>query len=307
MFRDIKHQPVLLKEVISYLKIRPGGRYIDATVGSGGYAEEMIRQGGRILGIDRDPLAIERAERRLKAACPVPDQISGEGPVFKLIRSNFVYLEKVAKKEGFFPADGVVFDLGFASEQIEDSQRGFSFTHNGPLDMRMDPKDPVTAADLVNSLSNGRLYELFNRLGEEPRARAIASAVVSARSIKPILTTQQLVAVVAKVYGGRLKVRGLHVATKVFQALRMAVNQELESLELSLPQAVAVLGVHRRLAVVSFHSGEDRIVKNFLKNRQKAGEVTILTKRPVRPGEAEVKANPRSRSAKLRVGEKQDK
>jgi 16S rRNA (cytosine1402-N4)-methyltransferase len=188
----VKHQPVLLHEILDLLAVKPGEKFIDATVGSGGHAAGIVRRGGQLLGIDRDAEALKRSEVVLRAACPTPHLQEGEGLPYRLVKSNFVFLEKVARENDFSPVAGIVFDLGFSTEQVEDPERGFSFSEDGPLDMRMDKDDPVTAADLINGLNERRLYELFTQLAEEPRARAIARVVVSARGVKPITTTKQL-------------------------------------------------------------------------------------------------------------------
>lgn len=289
----IKHEPVLLDEIVRALNIEKGGKYIDATVGLGGHAEAVCKAGGRVLGLEWDEKALKEARRRLNKACP--DAV--------LVRTNFAKLAEVAQETGFVPADGVFFDLGVSTLQLEAEGRGFSFLRDEPLDMRMDPQHQgVRAQDLLNSLPERQLYELFSQTTEKKLARAVARAVFSQRRIKPVESTTQLADLVSRVYRGRR--RKIHPATTVFLALRMAVNFELENLKVSLPQAVDVLTEGGRLAVISFHSGEDRLVKNFLREKGKRGQVRVLTKKPITPGEEEKEKNPRSRSAKLRVGEK---
>ena len=290
------HLPVLLKEVVEFLNIEKGKKYIDATVGGGGHAEAILKAGGEVLGIDWDPEAVKFAKEYLKRACP--------GTSWRIARGNFAHLKEIARREGFEKVSGVLFDLGVSSHQLEALERGFSFQVDALLDMRMDPSLAVTAADLLKVLSKKQLYALFTRFAQEKRARAIADAIVRARQIKPIERTRELADLVVKVYGGKRKIKGLHPATKVFLALRIAVNSELENLKVVLPQAVELLKPRGRLAVISFHESEDRIVKMFFKDAKKREILKILTKKPVTPSSEEIKINPRSRSAKLRVGEK---
>ena len=287
------HEPVLLKEVIGYLNIKPGRKYIDATVGGGGHSKAILKLDGQLLAIDCDPEAIEAARERLSTACPDAS--------WRLTQGNFKDLTKIAGKYGFEKIDGVLFDLGVSSYQLETPQRGFSFNLEGPLDMRMDPSLEVTAADLVNGLNKGELEELFKKFAQEYFARRIAEAIINARRLKPIKTIGQLVEIIENAVPRRGR---LHPATKVFQALRIAVNDELNNLKAALPQAMALLNPGGRLTVISFHSGEDRIVKQFLRHQAKEGKLRLITKKPIRVSAEELSANPRSRSAKLRVGEK---
>jgi 16S rRNA (cytosine1402-N4)-methyltransferase len=287
------HQPVLLREVIELLNIKKDKKYIDATVGGGGHAEAILRIGGQVLGIDWDPEAVKHSKEYLEEVCP--------GTSWKIVCDSFVNLEKIAKKEGFSQVLGILFDLGVSSHQLLGQKRGFSFQKNAPLDMRMDPKLAVTAADLLKVLSKKQLYALFTKFAQENRARAIANAIVRARGLKPIKTSRELADLVVTVYDGKRKVKGLHPATKVFLALRIAVNSELENLKAALPQAVSLLRPGGRLAVISFHESEDRIVKRFFKETKR---LKILFKKPITPSEEEIKINPRSRSAKLRVAGK---
>jgi 16S rRNA (cytosine1402-N4)-methyltransferase len=290
------HKPVLLKEAIEFLAVKPGERYIDATVGGGGHSEAILKVGGIILGIDCDPEAITAARRRLSSACP--------GASWRLVRGNFADLKKIAAANGFSSAAGILFDLGVSSYQLGTPKRGFSFNLESPLDMRMDLRLMVTAADLVNGLTENELTELFFKFGEEKCARRIARAICRARKIRPITTTNELAEVILRARPRRGKFDRTHPATRCFQALRIAVNDELNSLKAALPQALEILKPEGRLVVISFHSLEDRIVKNFLKLAAGEGRLEILTKKPIRPTEEEVEANPRSRSAKLRAGEK---
>ncbi|HUS59870.1 MAG TPA: 16S rRNA (cytosine(1402)-N(4))-methyltransferase RsmH [Nevskiaceae bacterium] len=290
------HKPVLLKEIINYLKVIRGEKYIDATIGGGGHAQQILSLGGKILGIDCDPEAIKAAGRCLPTACPTS---------WRLVQGNFVHLKKIAEKNKYTGVAGILFDLGVSTYQLETPKRGFSFKLEGPLDMRMDPSLSVTAADLVNGLNKGELDELFSKLGQEHYSRRIAEAICRARRLKPIKASNELAEIIAKVRSKRGFIR-LHPATRCFQALRIAVNDELNNLKNALPQALDLLKLGGRLVVISFHSGEDRIVKQFFRKKDEAGELRILTKKPVRPTQEEVGKNPRSRSAKLRAGEKID-
>ncbi len=294
----LAHVPVLAREVLAYLQPRPGGRYIDATVGAGGHAAlilEASAPGGRLLGIDVDPAALELARRRLAPF--------GERAI--LVCARFSTLYAVAQAHGFVGVDGVLMDLGVSSMQLEDPMRGFSFQRTGPLDMRMSPEGPVTAAQLVNTLGEQELADLIWRYGEERLARRIARAIVARRRVRPFETTTDLADVIAAVVPRR---GGLHPATRTFQALRIAVNRELEELEAALPQAVRLLRPGGRLVVISFHSLEDRIVKQFFRAASTGAHplLRVLTRKPVVPAQDEVRRNPRSRSAKMRVAEALD-
>jgi 16S rRNA (cytosine1402-N4)-methyltransferase len=296
------HIPVLGRPAVGFLNVTPGGRYIDATFGAGGYARLILAAGGRVLGIDRDQTA-------LLLGADLVEQSQGR---LELVEAKFSELEDVAGGE---PVDGIVFDLGVSSMQLDTAERGFSFRHDGPLDMRMGRGGP-SAADLVNGASERDLADIIFRLGEERHSRAVARAIVKARAQEAIATTKQLADIVASVV--RAKPNDIHPATRTFQALRIFINDELGELVTVLAAAERVLKPGGRLAVVSFHSLEDRIVKTFLNERGKAAagsrhapEVTraeptfnILTKRPVTADEAEVAANPRARSAKLRAAER---
>jgi 16S rRNA (cytosine1402-N4)-methyltransferase len=302
------HVPVLAQEVLEALQVEPGGRYVDATVGAGGHAYKILAASspdGELLGLDRDPEALRIAEERLG---PFGDRA-------KLIHASYASLKEIAAATGFARVDGILFDLGLSSLQLEDPERGFSFLTEGPLDMRFDPtSDGPTAADLVNRLPEEELADLIFRYGEERQSRRIAGALVEAR---PIHTTGELAAVIEETVGRR---RGrLHPATLTFQALRIAVNDELATIENVLPQAVETLAIGGRLAVIAFHSLEDRIVKRFMRRESKdcicSRELPICTcdhrasvkrivRKPIRPSEDEVVSNPRARSARLRVAER---
>lgn len=286
------HKPVLVKEVLEALQIKKGGTYIDATLGDGGHTKQIVDHGGVVLGIDQDPEAIRRARERL--------EIEIERKQVKMANTNFEHLTEIARQEGFERVDGILFDLGMSSFQIV-SGRGFSFQSDEPLDMRMDPALSVTAADLVNALGKRELSELFGKYGHESNATKIASAIVNVRRQSPIQTTGQLSRMIEKVSPRKGK---LHPATKIFMSLRMAVNDELGSLNRALPQTIEILRDGGRLAVVSFHEGEDRIVKMFIQDNPHLVEMTTS---PIIPSDREVFLNPRSRSAKLRVAEKRSK
>ena len=290
------HEPVLLKEVRHYLEVREGEKYIDATVGGGGHAKAILKSGGKLLAIDCDPEAVKAAREYFSTACP--------NTSWRLAQGNFKNLARIAKKNGFTNIAGILFDLGVSSFQLGEKERGFSFDLEGPLDMRMDPELKVTAADLVNGLNKGELNELFSKFGQKYYSRRLAEAIVNARQLKPIRTTRELAAVVSKVRQREIRGSRLHPATLCFLALRVVVNDELNNLEAALPQALSLLKSRGRLLVISFHSGEDRFVKQFLRNSKKEGKIKVITKKPVRPTTEEIASNPRSRSAKLRVGEK---
>ncbi len=279
------HQPVLLKEALTHLNVRRGKKYIDATVGGGGHTAAIIRQGGLVLGIDVDPQAVEATRLKVKSE------------KLKVAKGNFKNIDKIVRERGFYPVAGILYDLGLSSFQLEHSGKGFSFQKNEPLDMRADPSLQVTAADLVNGLSEKEITKLFEKYGEESQARAVAGAIIRSRWDKPIRTSAELADIVARVVKREKKI---HPATRVFQALRIAVNDELNNLHSSLPPAFGLLESGGRLVVISFHSLEDRVVKNFFKGvGEERGKV--LTKKPVTPSEEEVERNPRARSAKLRA------
>ena len=324
------HFPVLEQEVLSYLAPRAGALYIDATAGGGGHSLAILQAstsvaappfsasfaadgvydgspraipGGRVLSLDADPAAVERVGRRLKSF----------GERSMVAHSNFRHLAAVARQHGFFAVDGVLLDLGLSSDQLENAEKGFAMLTRGPLDMRFDPSQPLTAADLVNSTSEEELANLIYRYGEDRLSRRIARAIVRAR---PLTSTSELADVIARAVGRREKI---HPATRTFQALRIAVNDELTALAEALPQAVALLRPGGRLAVIAFHSLEDRIVKQFMQREATdclcppevmvcqcghKATVTIVTRKPIQAGQTELDRNPRSRSAKLRVAER---
>ena len=305
--RVVRHTPVLLEEVVDSLGVRAGGAYVDCTAGEGGHAKAVLdRAAGeaRLLGIDLDGEALETARRRL----------GGHGERAVLAEGSFRDLRDLATGRGFVPADGVLLDLGMSSLQLESAGRGFSFSRPGRLDMRFGTSQRITAHEVVNGESESGLAGIIRRYGEEKRPMRIARAIVAAR---PIETTVELAEVVSSATGGRRG--GIHPATRTFQAVRMAVNEELQNLERGLAQAVDVLGSAGRLVVISYHSLEDRMVKGFMRTGQSEcicppavpecvcdhePTLRILTKRVVRPAAEELRANPRSRSARMRVAER---
>ena len=294
------------------LDVRPGGAYVDATLGGGGHSAEILRRAGpsgRLLGIDRDEAALERAARRL---APLPGE-----KVF--VHGNHGDLGRIADENGFGEVDGVLIDTGVSSDQLDTAERGFSFRNDGPLDMRMDPTCGETAADLIARLDAADLADIFRKYGEEPRAGHVARAIVKARDLAPVTTTDQLADIVSRSLGGPGRSRGHHPATRVFQALRMAVNGELEALQQALEAAIARLRPGGRLAVITFESLSDRIVKQCFAahagrevSLQQGGSrwegalprLERLDRHAVAPSKAETAANPRARSAKLRAVKK---
>lgn len=307
-----RHEPVLLVETLNWLSPEPGQTLVDATLGLGGHAAailERVGTEGRVLGIDRDPVALEQATRRLS---------SGPGR-FEAIRGNHRDLVELLSARGIDRVDGIVFDLGVSSMQLDTAERGFSFRFDGPLDMRMDPDSPTTAADLIAELSEEQLRRILWSYGEERRARAIARAVVRERQDNALERTGQLVRLVERVAGPAARRQRIHPATRTFQALRIAVNEEIDELGRTLEDAVSLLPSGGRLAVISFHSLEDRAVKRTLRSLAsrctcpsglplcgcgREDLVRLPGRKAVRPTEAETQRNPRARSARLRLAEK---
>jgi len=307
------HQPVLYKEIIHALGPRRGGLYVDGTLGAGGHASGILEAShpdGKLLGLDVDPQALTLAQTRLAPF----------GKRAILMQASYQTLTEQLDRLGWPAVDGILLDLGLSSMQIDTPERGFSFLVDAPLDMRFDPRNPTTAADLVNELPERELADLIFRYGEERNARQVARAILRAR---PLTSTRQLAEVVARSTSGGAG--GIHPATRTFQALRIAVNQELEALEYVLPQALQALApaTHQhpggRLAVIAFHSLEDRLVKQFFRREARdclcpprqpictCGHKAILrelTRQPIRPQEEEIQHNPRARSARLRIVER---
>jgi 16S rRNA (cytosine1402-N4)-methyltransferase len=297
------HIPVLYQEVLRGLQIKPGGHYIDGTLGGGSHAAGILEKSspaGRLLGIDADPMAIAISAERL----------AEYGPRVTLVNANFARLAEIASQCGFRPADGILLDLGLSSLQLASGERGFSFQLEGPLDMRFNPHQGKPVSELVNGLSITELADILHRYGEERQAQRIAQAIVAAR---PVHNTRQLAEVVARAVRRRGKI---HPATRTFQALRIAVNDELSALSQALPQAVELLAPQGRLVVISYHSLEDRLVKRFYRQESQdcicppevpiclcdhRATLEIVTKKLITPSELELKANPRCRSARLRI------
>lgn len=289
------HIPVMLKETLRDLQIKKGRWYVDCNLGGGGHTTGILEAGGNVLGIDLDPDAIWEVTKNLK-------QYLAEGKL-KLANTNFANIRDAVKDNGVPQVSGVLFDLGVSTHQLEIAERGFSFNADAPLDMRMDNSKGVSAKDLVNGLYEKELAELFWKLGEENFSKPIAREIVKYREKKSIETTNELAQIILSVRR-RSPADRTHPATRIFQALRIAVNDELNSLKEALPNAFSVLKPGGRIAVISFHSLEDRIVKNYFKelDMQRAGK--LITEKPIETSEEEANKNPRSRSAKLRVIEK---
>jgi 16S rRNA (cytosine1402-N4)-methyltransferase len=287
------HIPVLLNEVIKYLDPKPNENFIDCTMGQGGHAVailEKIGPMGKILGIDLDGKQIENC-RRLK------ERFNNR---LILANDNYANLKNIAEQNNFFPINGILLDLGFSSFHTDESQKGFSFLKNEPLDMRYNLQNNLTARQIINEWPEKEIEKILEEYGEEKFAKKISKKIAEARQIKKIETTLQLVGIIEKAIPGRRK-GDIHCATRTFQALRIAVNDELENLKNILPQAVSILSSGGRLAVISFHSLEDRIVKSFFKETEKENIAKILFKKPITASEQEILENPRARSAKLRA------
>ena len=310
---ELGHLPVLAEEVMQMLAPRPGSLHVDGTVGGGGHTERILEAAspdGRVLGLDADPAAIARTGQRLARF----------GDRLVLRQANFRDLAAVAPEAGFPAVDGVLLDLGLSSFQLADPERGFSFRADGPLDMRFDPRVGRPAAELLAELDEGELGDIFRRYGEEPHARRIASAVVTMRSTTPVETAEAFASLVERVVPRRPGRAGrIHPATRVFQALRIAVNGELDALEVALGAAVGLLRPGGRLVVLAYHSLEDRIVKRFVAAERRgcicplsfpvcvcgrAPRLRPVGPQPAMPSETEVAANPRARSARLRTAER---
>ena len=305
-FFMIEHIPVLLNEVIEYLNLKENKLIVDCTIGEGGHAKKILESlgpSGILLGIDQDQDALVAARERL---APFGKRVD-------LIWGNFIDLEKILRAKGIEEADGILFDLGVSSLQLNRKERGFSFLREGPLDMRMNKAQRINASHLINKTSYKELQNILYEFGEERWAKRIARAIVREREKTPVTTTIQLARIVERAvpYRGRIPryrkqalVRGKHPATRTFLALRLRINGELENLREALPPTVDSLKKKGRICVISYHSLEDRIVKNSFKDFAHQGKLKILTKKPITPTIEEIRVNPRSRSAKLRVGER---
>jgi 16S rRNA (cytosine1402-N4)-methyltransferase len=305
----LTHIPVLYQEILQAMNPHSGGHYVDGTLGAGGHAAGILEASapdGRLLGLDVDPAAIELARQRL---APFADRAI-------IRRASYTTLPEQLSDLGWRQVDGILLDLGVSSMQLDEAERGFSFQVDAPLDMRFDPGQELSAADLVNRLPEDELADLIYRFGEERRSRQIARAIVRSR---PLETTRQLAEVIVRAVTGQYSDRHIHPATRTFQALRIQVNHELDSVSTVLPLAVAVLAPGGRLAVIAFHSLEDRLVKEYFRRESRdcicpprqpvctcghRATILELTRRPLQSSQAEVDQNPRSRSARLRVAEK---
>ncbi len=309
---SVFHEPVMLKEAIAFLNLKPGGIYVDGTVGGGGHADEILRKtapDGLLIGIDVDEEAIRESEARLKSF--------GNRKI--LVKGNFADMDTILTQLGKKEVDGILLDLGVSSHQLQTAERGFSFQTDAPLDMRMDAHQSFSAYDLVNTASEHELEQIMRDYGEEHLARRIARSISAQRRTAPIRTTAELAALVAGSLPRKYGRGKIHPATKTFQAIRIAVNRELSSLERAIEAGTNVLRASGRLSVISFHSLEDRIVKNAFISREGActcppgfplcvcktkSTLKVVTRKPVRPGADEIAANPRARSARLRTAER---
>ena len=292
---SVEHFPVLLEETVNLLSREGEAVYVDATIGLGGHSYELLRRNPKayLIGIDKDPNALEVAERRLK-------EFEGR---FSLYQADYRDIDEVLKAEGVEAVDGILMDLGVSMLQLKTPERGFSFMEEAPLDMRMDPRQRLTAYDVVNRYSERELARIIREYGEERFAPRIARAIVQYRRKKPIETTRELAEIVERAVPKGFY-RRIHPATKTFQAIRIEVNKELEHLKEALLKIPNLLKVGGRVAVISFHSLEDRIVKHTFRHFEKEGLLKVLTKKPITPSEEEIRKNPPSRSAKLRAAER---
>ena len=309
---DFKHTSVLLEETIENLRVKPEGVYVDGTLGGAGHALEVCRRlsaAGRLIGIDQDEDAIAAAEERLRE---YRDRVT-------ILRSNYRCMVSELKKRGITAVDGILLDLGVSSHQLDEAERGFTYREDAPLDMRMDQRQELTAAGVVNTYSEERLYQVIRDYGEEKFAKNIAKRICRERAEKPILTTGELVEIIKASIPAKMRVTGGHPAKRTFQAIRIEVNQELAVLEESLDGMIDFLREGGRLCVITFHSLEDRIIKNIFRRNEhpcicppefpvcvcgRKPKGFVVTRKPVVPGEEELAANKRSKSAKLRVFER---
>lgn len=291
------HVPVMLNEVIAYLRPQPGQIFIDGTLGLGGHALSILKLlggTGRLIGIEQDQFALQSAQEYLvhyRGQC-------------SFVHDNFRNMGRILKELRIDHVDGILLDLGVSSFQLGDPQRGFGFKHNGPLDMRMDPGSVITASNVVNTYSEEEISKILKEFGEERWHQRIARYIVHERSKRPIASTQELSNVVLRAMPRNVRRQKIHPATRTFQALRIAVNRELEAITVVLDQCADFLKVGGRIGVIAFHSLEDRIVKHKFRQLCRAGMVDLIVKKPIRPSEAEVQFNPRARSARLRIAER---
>lgn len=295
----VVHRAVMLEEAIEFLALQEGGTYVDCTLGAGGHSAEILRRigpQGRLIGLDKDRSALERTK---EALAPYLAQVT-------FVHRDFRHLADVLQEQAIDQVDGILFDLGVSSYQVLEPERGFSYSFDAPLDMRMDDCSETTAADLVNSLPERELANIIFRYGEERWSRRIAKFIVERRERKTVTTTGQLVEIIKDAIPAAARRKGPHPARRTFQALRIAVNDELAGVEEGIRAGIPFLRRGGRIVVISFHSLEDRIVKNIFREYARAPEglLSILTKKPLVPSQKEIKQNPRSRSAKLRAAEK---
>ncbi len=285
------HKPVLQKQILRYLDPKPNENFIDATIGEGGHAEIILKEngpGGKVLGIELDPEQVKNCRDKLKK---FKDRLI-------LANDSYLNLEEIVEKNNFGPINGILFDLGMSSWHLEKSGRGFTFQKDEPLDMRYNLQTALTAEKILNQWPEDKIEKILKEYGQERFSKRIAAEIVRVRKEKPIKTTFQLKEIIKKAVPKRFRHKRIHFATRIFQALRITVNKELDNLREALPQILEVLSPGERLVVVSFHSLEDKIVKNFLKNQK---GLKILTKKPIEADLKEIKINPRARSAKLRA------
>jgi 16S rRNA (cytosine1402-N4)-methyltransferase len=288
-------------EAITGLKVKRDGTYIDCTLGGGGHTLEIIKKGGIVLGIDQDSDAL----KHFRAKLSFTNNKAVEGENLFLANGNFKDIDKIAKEFNFSLVDGIIYDLGVSTHQLREKERGFSFGTDAKLDMRMDLNACLSAKEVVNTKPAKELYEIFTKYGEEKRAWSIANAIVRARLVKEIETTTELALLIEQVRGrSKNSFDRTHPATRVFQSLRIYVNEELDCLKESLPKALNLIRKNGRLVVISFHSLEDRIVKNFIKRKEDERVLENITKKPIRPSLFEIEKNKSSRSGKLRVAQK---
>ena len=306
---EFAHTTVLKTETVDGLCVREGGLYVDMTLGGGGHSEEILRRGGRVVGIDQDSIALSAASERLRPF----------GEAFTPVKSNFKDLKNVLKSLGIDTVDGVLADLGVSSPQLDEADRGFSYMQDAPLDMRMDREASLSANEIVNTYSEDELFDIISGYGEERWAKRIAEFIVKARREKPIERTMELVSIIKAAVPKGARIDGPHPAKRTFQAIRIAVNRELDVLSQMLADAVDVLAPGGRISIITFHSLEDRIVKNAFSEGAigctcpksfpvcvcgKKPTLKIISRKPILPSAEELQENPRARSAKLRIAEK---
>ncbi len=299
MLEEQLHVPVMLREVLDYLKLAPGQIIVDATLGTGGHSLEILKRitpGGRLVGIDRDENSLAICRQRLAEFRHNTE----------LVHANFSDLDQLVANLGLDKIDGIVFDLGISSYQLRDAQRGFSFQEEGPLDMRLDKSSYISAYDLVNNLNENEISQILWNFGQERWHNRIAHLLVQERRNEPISTTKQLANLVMRAIPHRYRrsYYRIHPATRTFQAVRIAVNRELEILESAVKKAVAILRKQARICVISFHSLEDRVIKHTFRALRAEGLIDIITAKPLTPQAAEIEVNPSSRSSKFRVAER---